>query len=770
MQRALPVVCALLLLAGCARQPPGFDEQHARAHVTMLASTIGSRPVGSDANARARAYIVDQLRRFGFDVRVQETDARRAELGRTARVSNIIAVRQGSRDEAVGLLAHYDSAPESPGGGDDGFGVAVSLEAARVLAARTDRNWTLMVLLTDGEEAGLMGAAALVTDREVMERLHTYLNIEAAGSAGDAMLFETGPANGWLVNAWARHAPHPRGDSFGIEIYRRLPNDTDFSILKVRDIPGLNFAIIGDSYAYHSARDTADRLSGQSLRETGENVVAIVTTLDGMDITQRSAAVPTYFDVMKRSAVMYGPAVDWVVALLALVLGVAAWVRVSSEAVRMAGIGRWLLTLVWTAIGVALVIAVMVAATWALRAVREVYHPWYARPDRLFLMLIAVGSAMGWSISRVGRWLPARAHGLRHPLTTWSAALPVWILCASGALWAAPGAAYLWTIPLVVAGLLLAAIPPRRSASVRIVSLLILLVTSVFWIVDTRDLLRFMVTVFGRLPLITPATVYAAILAVAGVMIVPPIVAAVAARRPLLRPSLMTAVLLLAIAFTAGWAYVAPAYTSDQPLRRYVRAIQMPSKDGAVWEVASIEPGLDLAENAPGGWSLARPTVPEDLPWGPLPHPFVFRTNGPSLGAAPMSITEYSVRPLPAGIELSLTVVPQERSLDVTFLLPRGIAPARSNLPGIVRRGRWAATYAAVPAEGVTLRASFSAATPDALKQTEVLVTSDRFPGGAGWQRLPEWLPQQHAVWTATAAWLLALPPWAGVAPVPPLR
>jgi hypothetical protein len=411
----------------------------------------------------------------------------------------------------------------------------------------------------------------------------------------------------------------------------------------------------------------------------------------------------------------------------------------------------------------------MVAATWALRAVREVYHPWYARPDRLFLMLMAVGSAMGWSVSRIGQWLPGRAHGLRHPLMTWSAALPVWILCASGALWAAPGAAYLWTVPLLAAGVVLAAVPPRNAAFVRIVSLLVLVVASVFWIVDTRDLLRFMVAVFGRLPLVTPVFVYPAILTLAGIMVVPPLVAAVAARRPLLKPSLMTAVLLLAIAATAGWAYVAPAYTSEQPLRRYVRAIELPAR-GAIWEVASVEPGLDLAENAPGGWSLARSTVPEELPWGALPHPFVFRTAAGSLGAAPMNITGYSVRPLPAGVELSLTVVPLERSLDVTFLLPRGITPARSNLPGIMRRGRWTATYVAVPAEGVTLRASFGAATADSLKQTEVLVTSDRFPGGAGWQRLPDWLPQQHAVWTATAAWLLALPPWAGVAPVPPLR
>ena len=122
---------------------------------------------------------------------MQETDARRHELGRTARVSNIIGILPGEKPDAIGLVAHYDSSADAPGATDDGLGVAVTLEAARVLSAGARRQWTLMALLTDGEEAGLMGAAGLVTDREVMNRLRAYLNIESIGSSGTAVLFET---------------------------------------------------------------------------------------------------------------------------------------------------------------------------------------------------------------------------------------------------------------------------------------------------------------------------------------------------------------------------------------------------------------------------------------------------------------------------------------------------------------------------------------------------------------------------------------------------
>ena len=147
-----PALVQLLSLASSScrrsRAAPGsaglFSEQNARAHVAMLAGTIGSRPVGTEANARARAYVIDQLRLFGYDVRVQETDARRPELGRTARVSNIIARAAGDAAGSDRAALALRLGAEAPGAADDGLGVAVSLEAARVLAARADRQWTTL--------------------------------------------------------------------------------------------------------------------------------------------------------------------------------------------------------------------------------------------------------------------------------------------------------------------------------------------------------------------------------------------------------------------------------------------------------------------------------------------------------------------------------------------------------------------------------------------------------------------------------------------------
>jgi hypothetical protein len=768
------LMLALLLTsvaAGCTRDPELFSLRNARAHVEMLAGSIGSRPSGTEANARARAYIVDQLRIFGYQVRVQETDARRPELGRTARVANIIAVLPGPRGEAIGLLSHYDSRADTPGAGDDAFGVAISLEAARLIAASQGRQWTTYVLVTDGEEEGLLGAAALMTDAQVRDNLDAYINIESSGSGPPVALFETGPANEWLVSSWAKNAPHPRGGSYALEVYRRLPNDTDFSILKRHQIPGLNFAAVGDSYTYHTARDTPDRLSSAALSETGENVIAVLNALQKTDITRRSVREATYFDIGGTVAMSYAAAGAWITSGLAVILGVLGWLRITAFLVREEGVGRWLLGLLWMVVALAATVAAMVGATAALRAAREVYHPWYARPDRLFLMLVAAGAAVAWMMARAGRWIPARARGLRHPAVAWTYALPAWIAITLLALWAAPSAAYLWTLPLFFAGLLLLLTPPRQAVALRIVSVVVLGVSATLWLRETLDLLRFIVPMFGRLSMITPVYVYAAVLSIAGLMVVPPLMAATATTMPLRRPALATALVLAAVAGTVLAAWAAPGYTREQPLRRYVRAIQEPGADHSVWMVGSLEPGLDLDAGAPSRWTMGEPPV-TSIPWGTLPQPFVFSTTTAPLGPSPAAITGFAVAPSDggAGATVTLSVVPREPALSVSFVLPSGLTPARSNFPGALRLDRWTATFYAPPPEGIAWQASFASATPATLKGIRVAITAAGLRGAPGPQRLPAWLPQEQAVWSAWFTWVLdpsAPPP---IEPVPPLR
>jgi hypothetical protein len=201
-----------------------------------------------------------------------------------------------------------------------------------------------------------------------------------------------------------------------------------------------------------------------------------------------------------------------------------------------------------------------------------------------------------------------------------------------------------------------------------------------------------------------------------------------------------------------------------------VRALQEPGSATATWEVASTEPGLDLEPDAPAGWSLASGAPAGSVAWGRIAHPFVFRTAGPALGPSPVDIAGFTLAPLATGTELTLTVVPQRPGLTVAFILPPGVTPARTSLPGVQRMGRWTATYVAVPLEGVAWRASFNGLTPEQLHDVHITIVDAGFPGGDGWQRLPRWLPQERTVWTGIAAWAVPATAIGRLEPIRPLR
>src|SRR3954468_2439217 len=451
-RRRWPAALALALasLAGCSRQSDvPFRVDNARVHLDRL-TDAGPRPSGSAANAAARAYLVDQLRLYGFDVRTQTVDASRPEYGRTMRVTNIVATRAGSRQDAIALVAHYDSVPIAPGAMDDGIGTAGALEAARLLAAPPALRHTLVVLLTDGEEFGLMGAVGAMNDAELRARLKGYVNLESTGSTGPALLFESGPGNEALVRAWASHAPHPHGSSYALEIYRRLPNDTDFTILKQAGIPGLNMAPVGNSHAYHTSRDTADRVAADTLLHMGESVVTTMRAMDTLDRLTADRDV-RFASVGERTVIVLA---DWqgqLLTILAIGLALVAWIRI----VRHLAAGdtiRFVATALWGVLALVGAVGAMVGASWLLVASSAVHHPWYASPMRTFALIVVSGALGPWLLTRVALLAPERVGYRREPASVWALTLPLWIAITAVFEIKAPLASPLWAVSLALAG------------------------------------------------------------------------------------------------------------------------------------------------------------------------------------------------------------------------------------------------------------------------------------------------------------------------------
>ena len=306
-------------------------------------------------------------------------------------------------------MSHYDSVAWGPGAGDDALGTAVVLEAARVLAARPSPRYTLMLLITDGEEHGLMGARALMDDPEVRARLKTFVNLEAIGTDAPFVLFETGPGTSPALRAWAK-ASRPRGGSYMQSIYDALPNDTDFSVLKtLPGVSGINFAAAGDGYTYHTDRDRADRVTTRVLAQAGPHRPRRRGRAGHTGVAGPDPTPAMYVSLLDRVAFVWslrtGVVLGWVVAIL----GVLSWLGMVTRLRRSGGLRNILTTVLWTVIASGAVLGALVAAVWLVRTGRAELHPWFASPWRLFSFMTVMVVTVSWLVRRVAALRPCGA-------------------------------------------------------------------------------------------------------------------------------------------------------------------------------------------------------------------------------------------------------------------------------------------------------------------------------------------------------------------------
>ncbi|MEM9594791.1 MAG: M28 family peptidase [Acidobacteriota bacterium] len=281
--------------------PPSDQFSVHRAWVHLEAIAREPRPSGSPAHGATLAYLLRELEGLGLSPQVQEAMETIAFRGgwRVARVRNVLARIPGERpDDPVALVAHYDSVPNSPGAGDDGSGTAVLLESARALLADEPPPRDVLLVFTDAEESGLFGARAFQRHPWAQD-LGAVVNLEARGTGGPGMMFETSVGNRHLIQALRDATPRILAASYSVEVYRRMPNDTDFSVFRDRGAAGLNFAFIHSGVSYHSARDSLARLSRRSVQDLGDAALGLARRLgDPPTGGWRGADDAVYFNLL----------------------------------------------------------------------------------------------------------------------------------------------------------------------------------------------------------------------------------------------------------------------------------------------------------------------------------------------------------------------------------------------------------------------------------------------------------------------------------------
>ena len=413
-----------------------FSATRARAFQEKLVGDGATRFSGTEGNRLGREAIRASLTSAGWAVETQEAMTC-THYGLCVPVVNIVARLDGASPELPGVLmsAHHDSVGAGPGASDDGLGVATIIEAARAMAAGKKPKRTVIALLTDGEESGLAGADAFVRGHPMKSKLFATVNVDSRGSSGPSSMFETSRGNAWLASLMASHLERPVTTSLFYEVYRRMPNDTDFSMTKTI-AAGVNFANIRQIEHYHTPLDDLAHSDIGTLQHHGDHVLGMTRAFADGDFAAnaREGGDAVWFDVLAFGIVHWPE--NWSIVLA--IIGFAFVLRHALKA-RVLDRGLAVFPAVLAVGGAA---GFLVATLLSLE--NAVPTPWVATPlpGRLAIELGALAGALG-----AIRLLAVT------PRALWAGTWLCWGLLGVVSAKLAPGASYLFIVPVIAAGL-----------------------------------------------------------------------------------------------------------------------------------------------------------------------------------------------------------------------------------------------------------------------------------------------------------------------------
>jgi Zn-dependent M28 family amino/carboxypeptidase len=282
-------------------------------HLNVIASD--SRAIGMPGHDATRDYLIEQLTLMGLTPELQTTPAtlrfEGADTFNAGTVTNVIARLPGTASTgAVVINAHYDGGSTGPAAGDNGAAVAATLEIVRALQAGPPLANDLIIVFSDGEEDGDLGAAAFNQDHPWAQDVRLAINFEAQGSGGPAILYATSDENGWLTGQYFEVAPESSAYSLLPELVRQLPGmrlacDLEDYLLNGSD--GLGFVFTSDTPAYHSERDSIANIDRGSIQQEGENTLAVVQHFGDSNLAEMPrSSNRVFFNLLPGVTLHYG--------------------------------------------------------------------------------------------------------------------------------------------------------------------------------------------------------------------------------------------------------------------------------------------------------------------------------------------------------------------------------------------------------------------------------------------------------------------------------
>ncbi|KAJ2853483.1 hypothetical protein J3B02_003120 [Coemansia erecta] len=281
------VAQALLDLKEITRTPHSLNDKRSIGVRDFLRKTIGDITAGSEASFDdpVRNGTIAEFVAKGWSVYWEDSSL----LVRVAGTSN--------HREALLVQAHYDAVPMSHGAFDDGVGVVTCLGLLRSLSKQPARH-PVIVNIDWGEENGLFGAIMFSRFHPWADDVRAYINLEAGGVGGRAMVFRA--SHPMLLSAYKKSVKRPCASLIGNNAFRLgvVKSDTDYSVYTTRyGVPGLDIAFTDRRSLYHTARDSNNAATSDSIRSMGSAALAtarlVADDANTLKSIPRSSRLPT---------------------------------------------------------------------------------------------------------------------------------------------------------------------------------------------------------------------------------------------------------------------------------------------------------------------------------------------------------------------------------------------------------------------------------------------------------------------------------------------
>ncbi len=280
---------------------PALDSARLLADVFRLShDSMGGRPAGSAGNAKARAWLVSELRRLGLEPVSGSHEhpfavARRGSAD-SLRGVNVLGMIRGRSAEAKVLVvsAHYDHVPPRNGvvynGADDNAsGTSTLLQMAAHFRANRPEH-SIVFAFWDAEEMGLVGARAFVANPPMaLASIVANVNLDMVARGDKGELYAAGatpypqmrPILESLVPQAAVTLRLGHDSGGGQDDWT---NQSDQGAFHAAKIPFVYFGV-EDHPDYHQPTDDPEKIDGKFFYGAARTIAAFVVRLDRAALT-----------------------------------------------------------------------------------------------------------------------------------------------------------------------------------------------------------------------------------------------------------------------------------------------------------------------------------------------------------------------------------------------------------------------------------------------------------------------------------------------------